>query len=73
MDIEKILKDTLAEIKGAPVEVTEATTFDSLGLDSLDKVSALMQIEDELGIDFGDNPAFTTVGELLAKIKELKK
>jgi acyl carrier protein len=73
-EIEKVLTDLITEYKGKPVAVTADTTFDdpSLAFDSLDKVDLLMRIEDKLEVAFGDDATVNTVGELVAKIKELK-
>ena len=73
MDIKKALYDVLTEYKGKEVKATEATTFDELDFDSLDKVDLLMQIEEKFGITFGDDLQVDSVGGLIAKIKELKK
>lgn len=60
------------EYKGASVNVTEATTFDELGFDSLDKVELMMQLEEKLGITIDENVTATTLGELAAVIDSLK-
>lgn len=68
---------TLAEIvndyKGETLDVNADTTFEDLGFDSLDKVDLMMQVEEKFGITLGDDVAVATVGELAAKIDELKK
>ncbi len=52
MDYLSLLKKVL-EAKGVNTSlITEETTLQDLGLDSLDTVSALMDIEEELGIEF---------------------
>ncbi len=73
-EIAKSLADLVTEVKGKPVAVTDATTFDdpALDFDSLDKVDLLMKIEDKFGVSFGDDLTVNTVGELIEKIKELK-
>jgi len=73
MDIKKALSEVLIEYKGKNLDVTEATTFDELDFDSLDKVDLLMQIEEKFNITFGDDLQVNTVGDLIAKIQELKK
>ncbi len=48
-----------------PVEsITEDTTFESLGIDSLDIVEMVVDLEDELGIELELNDKITTIGEL---------
>ena len=37
-----------------PEQVTEDATFDSLGIDSLDMVELICDLEDECGIEFGE-------------------
>lgn len=52
MDYLSLLKKVL-EAKGVNTSlITEETTLQDLGLDSLDTVSALMDIEEELEIEF---------------------
>ncbi|MCL2798088.1 MAG: phosphopantetheine-binding protein [Firmicutes bacterium] len=73
MDIKSALYEVLTEYKGKEVAADEATTFDELDFDSLDKVDLLMQIEEKFNITFGDDLQVDTVGGLIEKIKELKK
>ena len=40
-----------------PEQVTEDATFDSLGIDSLDMVELICDLEDECGIEFGEPEA----------------
>lgn len=51
--------------------ITEDTTFESLGIDSLDTVEMVMQLEEELGIQIELEEKMATVGEL-AKFIESK-
>lgn len=68
--------NTLAEIvndyKGEKLDITADTTFEDLGFDSLDKVDLMMQVEEKFGVTLGDDLVVATVGELAAKIDELK-
>ena len=68
---------TLAEIvndyKGEQLEINANTTFEDLGFDSLDKVDLMMQVEEKFEVTLGDDLVVTTMGELAAKIDELKK
>ena len=53
--------------------ITEASSFsDDLGIDSLDIVELLMNVEEEFGVSIGPDPSIATVGDLIAKIEELK-
>ena len=54
-----------------PVEsITEDTTFESLGIDSLDTVEMLMDLEQELNIDLDLEDKLSTVGEFVAFVEE---
>ena len=71
MVLEKI-KDVIAEhIGGDAAGITEATTFEDLGVDSLDTVEMVMRLEEELGIELELEEKYSTVGEL-AKFIETK-
>ncbi len=45
-------------------EIDRDTTFESLGVDSLDTVEMLMDLESELGVDLQLEEKISTVGEL---------
>ncbi len=51
--------------------ITEETTFESLGIDSLDTVEMVMQLEEDLGIEIELEEKLSTIGEL-AKFIEAK-
>lgn len=72
METLKTLTEIVNEYKGETLNITENTTFEELGFDSLDKVDLMMQIEEKLGVTLGDDLVVNTVGELAAKIDELK-
>jgi len=56
----------LASQLDIPVEnITMDTTFESLGIDSLDMVEMVMDLEEELGVDLELEEKLTTVGELV--------
>jgi len=44
--------------------ITKETTFESLGIDSLDTVEMVMQLEEDLGIEIELEEKMATVGEL---------
>ena len=52
-------------------EVDEDSTFDSLGIDSLDMVELICDLEERLDIEFGEPEGLETVGDLVEYIEEL--
>ena len=71
MIFEKIAQ-MIAEHFGCAVEdIKEDTTFESLGIDSLDTVEMVMQLEEELGIELELEEKMNTIGEF-AKFVESK-
>ena len=52
-----------------PSEIKEDTTFESLGIDSLDTVEMLMDLEDKIGFEVELDQKVETVGELAAFIE----
>lgn len=62
----------IAEHVGCDIAtITEETTFESLGIDSLDTVEMVMQLEEDLGIEIELEEKMATIGEL-AKFVEKK-
>lgn len=56
----------LSEQLDIPAEnITKDTTFESLGIDSLDTVEMVMDLEADLGVDLELNEKVSTVGELV--------
>ena len=45
--------------------ITDETTFESLGIDSLETVELVMQLEEELGVELEMEEKMATVGELV--------
>ena len=66
--IREILQENL-DIE--PEMVTEESTFDSLGIDSLDMVELICDLEDKLDIDFGEPEGLTTVGDVVRHVDSL--
>lgn len=56
----------------APEKVSEDSTFESLGIDSLDMVELVCDIEDECDVDFGEPGGLESVADLVAYIDSLK-
>ena len=68
------LKAILAEnLDIDPESVKSDSTFESLGIDSLDLLEIITELEDRLDIDFGEPEGLTTVGELVAYVDGLAK
>lgn len=68
MTIEKV-KELLAEhLEMDAAEITEETTFEDLGVDSLDAVEIMMEMEDEFGIEIKPAEAGKSVKEVVAYI-----
>lgn len=56
----------------APETVTAESTFESLGIDSLDMVELVCEIENRFDIEFGEPEGLDTVGKLCEYIEGLK-
>ncbi|MGN0301257.1 MAG: acyl carrier protein [Anaerotardibacter sp.] len=66
------IKNLLNENIGIdPESVTDESTFDSLGIDSLDMVELVCNLEDELDIDFGEPEGLETIADLVSYIDSL--
>lgn len=61
-----------ANLDIAPESVTEDSTFDSLGIDSLDMVELTCDIEERCEIEFGQPEGIVTVADLVVHIDSLK-
>ncbi|AHI54104.1 putative acyl carrier protein [Spiroplasma sabaudiense Ar-1343] len=69
-EIKKALKQ-----KGAKGDITKDTLFKSLGLDSLDLMDLVVELEEKLGFTIPDDelPGIQTIGQLEKIIENLKK
>ena len=56
----------------APETVTADSTFESLGIDSLDMVELVCEIENRFDIEFGEPEGLDTVGKLVEYIEGMK-
>lgn len=73
MDILNTIKTLLNEnLDIDPDQVDESATFDSLGIDSLDMVELICDLEDEFGVEFGEPEGLETVGDLVEYIEGLQ-
>ena len=62
---EKIRSYLASELDISEDEITRDTTFESLGVDSLDTVEMVMDLEQELGVELEIEEKIDTVGELV--------
>lgn len=61
---EKIQAYLAAQLDISADEIARDTTFESLGIDSLDTVEMVMDLEEQLGIELELEEKLNTVGEL---------
>ena len=66
---EKIANYLAEQLDMSADEITADTTFESLGVDSLDTVEMVMDLEDELGIELEIEEKLATIGELVAFVE----
>ena len=71
MVFEKIAAMLAEKLEGDAAEIKMDTDFGTLGIDSLDVMELLMNLEEELGteIEMGENKV-NTVGDLVKLIEE---
>ena len=55
-----------------PETIDENSTFDSLGVDSLDMVELICALEEACDIDFGEPEGLETVGDLIKYVDSLQ-
>lgn len=67
--VKEVLSDNL-DIEGD--QVTEEATLESLGIDSLDMVELICDIEEKCDIEFGEPEGIETIGQLVSHIDSLK-
>ena len=66
------IKDILQEnLDIAPENVDEDSTFESLGVDSLDMVELICELEERLDVDFGEPEGLETMGDLVDYVDNL--
>lgn len=71
MDVLNTIKKILAEqLDIDENSITETTTIEDLGVDSLDLVETIMNIEEEFGIEVDDNDVenLKTIGDFIKYI-----
>ena len=62
---ERIAKYLADQLDIAVEDIKPETTFESLGIDSLDTVEMVMDLEEELGVELELEEKVTTVGEFV--------
>ena len=62
---ERIQSYLAAQLDIPSDDITRETTFEGLGIDSLDTVEMVMDLEEELGVDLEMEEKVNTVGELV--------
>ena len=67
---EKLVKYAAKQLELDASEITPDSTFESLGIDSLDIVEMVMELEGELGVDLEvEDETITTFGQMAAFIE----
>ena len=69
MIFEKIAAIVADHIGGDVADITEATTFEELGVDSLDTVEMVMKLEEDLGVELEMEGQFATIGDLVKYVE----
>ena len=66
---EKLVSYAVQQLELNPDEITPDSTFESLGVDSLDIVEMIMDLESELGVELDmEDQKIATFGELASFI-----
>ncbi|MGM9625793.1 MAG: acyl carrier protein [Eubacteriales bacterium] len=68
MILEKLAAIIAEKIDSDPADIKEDTTFEDLGIDSLDITDIAMSIEDEFGFEVEVDQKLATVGDLVALV-----
>ncbi|MBQ4095439.1 MAG: acyl carrier protein [Oscillospiraceae bacterium] len=68
MTLEKVISLLAQHLEMDENEISEATTFADLGVDSLDTVEIMMEMEDEFGVEIKPAEAGKSVADLVAYI-----
>ena len=68
---EKLVSYAAKQLELDPAEITPDSTFESLGIDSLDIVEMIMDLESELGVELEmEDEQIATFGELAQFIEK---
>lgn len=72
MDVMQTIKDILQEnLDIDPKTVTADSTLDDLGIDSLDTVELICDLEERCNIEMGYPEGLNTIGDVVAYIEKL--
>ena len=67
---EKLVSYAAQQLELDPSEITPDATFETMGIDSLDIVEMIMDLESELGVELElEDQSISTFGELAAFIE----
>ena len=69
--LDTVKEDLESNLDIDPENVTEDATFEDLGIDSLDMVELICDLEEKCSVDFGEPEGLTTVGDLVEYIDNL--
>ena len=67
--LERLVALLAEHVEADPSTITAETSFESLGIDSLDTVEMIMDLEEELGVELDLDEKISTVGELAAFVE----
>ena len=68
MTIDRVKRVLAEHLEIDENEITESTTLDDMGVDSLDAVEIIMELEDEFGIEIEAEEAGRSVKEFVSYI-----
>jgi acyl carrier protein len=72
MDVMQVIKDILEEnLDIDPSTVSEDSTLDSLGIDSLDTVELICDLEERCGVEMGYPEGLNSIGDVVEYIENL--
>ena len=66
---EKVRNYLSKQLDIAAESIAEDTTFESLGIDSLDVVEMVVDLEEELGVELELDDKISTIGEFVAFVE----
>ena len=72
MDVMQTIKDILQEnLDIDPSSITAESTLEDLGIDSLDTVELICDLEERCGIEMGDPEWLNSIGDVVKHIESL--